>query len=67
MLQKVAEGLSNREIGAALHIAESTVKNHLRNILEKLHLRNRAQLVAYAYEQGWLRPGAKAEGRLRRK
>lgn len=67
VLQKVAEGLSNREIGAALHIAESTVKNHLRNILEKLHLRNRAQLVAYAYEQGWLRPGAKAEGRLRRK
>lgn len=57
VLKKVAEGLNNREIGEALHIAESTVKNHLRNILEKLHLRNRAQLVAYAYEKGWLRPG----------
>lgn len=62
VLQKVAEGLSNREIGAELHIAESTVKNHLRNILDKLRLRNRAQLVAYAYEQGWLKPGAKAKG-----
>lgn len=61
VLRKVAAGLSNREIGEELHIAESTVKNHLRNILEKLHLRNRAQLVAYAYEQGWLRkePDAK--------
>ncbi len=55
VLRKVAEGLNNREIGEELHIAESTVKNHLRNILEKLHLRNRAQLVAYAYERGWLR------------
>lgn len=55
VLRKVAEGLNNREIGEELHIAESTVKNHLRNILEKLRLRNRAQLVAYAYERGWLR------------
>ena len=61
VLRKVAEGLSNREIGEELHIAESTVKNHLRNILEKLRLRNRAQLVAYAYEQGWL--GKKPRGR----
>lgn len=60
VLRKVAEGLSNREIGEELHIAESTVKNHLRNILEKLHLRNRAQLVAYAYEQGWLQKRPKA-------
>ncbi len=61
VLQKVAEGLSNREIGAELHIAESTVKNHLRNILDKLRLKNRAHLVAYAYEQGWIRPGSKAK------
>lgn len=59
VLREVANGLSNREIGEQLGIAESTVKNHLRNILEKLHLRNRAQLVAYAYEHGWLRPGSK--------
>src|SRR5690606_29950041 len=61
VLRKVAEGLNNREIGEDLHIAESTVKNHLRNILEKLRLRNRAQLVAYAYEQGWL--GRRPRGR----
>ena len=56
VLYLVADGLNNREIGERLNISESTVKNHLRNILEKLQLRNRAQLVAYAYERGWLRP-----------
>lgn len=55
VLQAVADGLSNREIGNRLCIAETTVKNHLRNILTKLHLRNRTELVAYAYERGWLR------------
>ena len=44
----VAKGLTNREIGESLHIAENTVKNHLRNILGKLHLNNRAQAAAFA-------------------
>jgi DNA-binding NarL/FixJ family response regulator len=52
LLHLVAEGLSNREIGEKLHISESTVKNHLRNILAKLHLKNRIQLIAYAYKNG---------------
>ncbi|MBX6378357.1 MAG: response regulator transcription factor [Clostridia bacterium] len=65
ILRAVAAGLSNREIGEELHIAETTVKNHLRNILAKLHLRNRAQLVAYAYERGWLRPARTAGQRAR--
>jgi two-component system nitrate/nitrite response regulator NarL len=52
VLQSVAEGKSNREIAQALVIAESTVKNHLRNILGKLHLQNRIQAAVYAVRQG---------------
>ena len=48
VLQCVAQGMTNREIGEALHIAENTVKNHVRSILDKLHLANRAQMAAYA-------------------
>lgn len=55
LLHLVAEGLSNKEIGEELHISESTVKNHLRNILAKLHLKNRLQLIAYAYKNGLIR------------
>lgn len=54
VLQLVSEGLSNREIAERLQIAENTVKNHLRNILEKLHMQNRAQAVAFAIRQGLL-------------
>lgn len=48
----VARGMSNREIAEKLTISEHTVKNHLKNILQKLHLDNRVQLARYAYEQG---------------
>ena len=48
----VAKGMTNREIGEQLHIAENTVKNHLRNILDKLHLNNRAQAAAFAVRHG---------------
>lgn len=44
----VGAGKTNREISEALIIAENTVKNHLKNILEKLQLANRVQLAAYA-------------------
>jgi DNA-binding NarL/FixJ family response regulator len=47
--------MSNKEIGEKLHISESTVKNHLRNILAKLHQKNRMQLIAYAYNNGLIR------------
>jgi DNA-binding NarL/FixJ family response regulator len=52
VLGLVAKGLTNREIGESLHIAENTVKNHLRNILDKLHLSNRAQAAAFAVRHG---------------
>ncbi len=56
VLQHVATGAANKEIGADLHISENTVKNHLRNILEKLHLKNRTQAADYALRRGLIRP-----------
>ncbi len=52
VLQLVAGGATNREIAAALYISENTVNFHMKNILAKLHLRNRAQAVAYAIRSG---------------
>ena len=52
ILKLVAEGLSNKEISANLVISENTVKIHLRNILEKLQLKNRIQAAVYAVRQG---------------
>ncbi|MCA0758045.1 response regulator transcription factor [Paenibacillus sp. N4] len=54
VLERVATGASNREVAAALGVSEHTVKNHLKNILQKLHLDNRVQLTRYAFEQGWI-------------
>lgn len=52
VLQLVVAGLSNRDIAVRLVLSENTVKYHLKNILEKLHLQNRAQVVALALRQG---------------
>ncbi|MGH2386749.1 MAG: response regulator [Chloroflexota bacterium] len=52
VLTLLAEGRSNRDIGAALFLAESTVKNHVSNILGKLHAANRTHAVSLAREQG---------------
>lgn len=48
----VGQGLTNRQIAVALYITENTVKNHIKNVLEKLHLNNRAHLAAYAIQHG---------------
>ena len=52
VLQLLARGATNKEIGDALFISENTVKTHLRNIMEKLHLVNRSQAAAYAVKKG---------------
>jgi two-component system, NarL family, nitrate/nitrite response regulator NarL len=52
VLQLVADGMSNKEIGRALSITEGTVKNHVHNALEKLQLENRIQAAAYVVRQG---------------
>ncbi|HVM55130.1 MAG TPA: response regulator transcription factor [Acidimicrobiales bacterium] len=51
VLRLVAQGLTNREIGEQLFIAENTVKNHVRNILEKLHLHSRMEAVLFAVRE----------------
>ncbi len=51
VLKLVAQGMSNREIAGELYISENTVKNHVRNILEKLHLHSRLEAVVYAVRE----------------
>ena len=55
ILELVASGLTYKEVGAALCISESTVKYHMGQILERLHLKNREQVVAYALRSGLAR------------
>jgi DNA-binding NarL/FixJ family response regulator len=57
VLLTVAQGLSNQEIAARLHLGYGTVKTHVSHLLTKLGCRDRAQLVMYAYESGHARPG----------
>lgn len=52
ILSCVSSGSKNKEIAVSLGISEHTVKNHLKNILQKLQLQNRTQLTRYALEQG---------------
>jgi DNA-binding NarL/FixJ family response regulator len=52
VLELVRRGYPNKEIALALYITENTVKYHLRNIMDKLHLRNRAAAAAYAARKG---------------
>ena len=52
MLEAVARGLSNREIGQQLWISEQTVKFHLRNVYRKLGVSSRTEAARYAYRSG---------------
>jgi DNA-binding NarL/FixJ family response regulator len=51
VLRLVAKGLGNRDIATQLYISENTVKNHIRNILEKLQLHSRMEAVIYAVRE----------------
>jgi DNA-binding NarL/FixJ family response regulator len=56
VLELLVAGRTNKEIAGALDIAENTVKNHLKSILGKLHLRNRVQAATLALQRGLVRP-----------
>jgi len=53
VLQMVADGLSYKEVGTKLHLSPRTIKYHMAEIMNRLHLENRAQVLAYAGQMGW--------------
>ncbi|MEW4354535.1 response regulator transcription factor [Streptococcus pneumoniae] len=54
LLQKVAEGLSNKEIADQMYLSNGTIRNYMSNILSKLNAENRTEATKIAKENGWL-------------
>ncbi len=52
VLKLLSQGLTNREIGEHLHLAEKTIKHHMSNILQKLHVRTRTEAALMAVQRG---------------
>jgi DNA-binding NarL/FixJ family response regulator len=57
IMKLVARGKTNAEIAQELFIGEATVRTHVSNLLSKLDLRDRVQIVSFAYESGIVQPG----------
>lgn len=64
VLQLIARGRSNREIAEDLVVAETTVKTHVRNVFEKLHVRSRVEAAGYAIRAGLCESGSVNSGLL---
>jgi DNA-binding NarL/FixJ family response regulator len=62
VLVLMARGATNAEIGAALHVAEATVKTHVGSIFGKLGVRDRPAAIVFAYDHGVVTPGAPPAG-----
>jgi len=58
IMKLVARGKTNAEIAQELFIGEATVRTHVSNLLSKLDLRDRVQIVSFAYESGIIQPGS---------
>ena len=58
MLDGIAQGQTNAEIGATLFLSQETIKSHVRHLLVKLQAKNRAHLVARGFEVGLLTTGS---------
>jgi DNA-binding NarL/FixJ family response regulator len=52
ILEMIANGMSYKEAGAVLHVSENTIKYHMGEIIQRLHVKNREQVVAYALRSG---------------
>ena len=57
MLEKVAMGLTTKEIGRILHLSPKTIDNHIQSIYAKLGVNTRGGATLFALEHGLLRPG----------
>ena len=64
-VEAIATGLSNSEIAEKFFVSETTVKTHVRSILSKLDVRDRVQVIVFAYESGMVQPGNKSPHVLR--
>jgi len=66
VLSEVARGLSNTEIGGALHMSAATAKTHVGRLLTKLRARDRTQLVIAAYEAGLVERSTSSSSSVRK-
>ncbi|MBL0050829.1 MAG: response regulator transcription factor [Bacteroidetes bacterium] len=55
IIQQIANGLTDREVGALLEISDKTASTHRKNILHKLQIKNTALLIRYALENKWVK------------